>query len=117
MKTKDDRGRAKLDVCVVKVGAKSAKPEAGDYAVLDIPRFAKTTTRIKARACDDLAGVVTVVATLCALAKGPAAVDAIAVFTRAARVGFMGALAVAIDYRLPRDAFIVSVECAAPPAT
>ena len=113
VKTREEDGRTKLASAVVKLGAKSAKPEPGDFAVLDLPAFAKVNNRIKARVCDDLAGCVAVVATLVALAKGQAPVDAMGVFTRAEEVGFIGSLALAIDYRLPRDAFVVSVECSA----
>lgn len=113
VKTKEEDGRTKVASCVVKLGAKSATPEVGDFAVLDLPSFAKTNNRVKARVCDDLAGCVAVVATLAACAKGQAPVDIIGVFTRAEEVGFIGALGLAIDYRLPRDAYVISVECSA----
>lgn len=113
IKTHDEDGRTKLTSAVIKLGTKSAKPEPGDYAILDLPAFAKTNNRLKARVCDDLAGCAVVVATLAALAKGQAPVDAIGVFTRAEEIGFVGALALAIDYRLPRDTFVLSIECSA----
>ncbi len=113
VKTKEEDGRVKVASVVVKLGAKSAQPEPGDYAVLDLPAFAKTNSRVKARVCDDLAGCVAVVATLAACAKGQAPVDVIGVFTRAEEVGFIGSLGLAIDYRLPRDAYVISVECSA----
>jgi putative aminopeptidase FrvX len=113
VKTKEEDGRVKLDRATIKLGAKSAQPEPGDFAVLDLPAFAKTATRIKARVCDDLAGCVAVIATLATLAKGSAPVDVIGVFTRAEEVGFVGALGLAIEYRLPRDSYVVSIECSA----
>ncbi|MBC7793941.1 MAG: hypothetical protein H7Z43_09545 [Clostridia bacterium] len=113
VKTRDQDGMTKLDEAVVKLSAKSAKPDAGDYGIIDLPKFAKTAQRIIAPACDSLGSVVAVVATLVALSKAQSPVDAIGVFTRGAAVGFMGALALAIDYRIPRDAFIFSVECSA----
>lgn len=113
LKTKEEDGRVRLDTAVVKLGAKSATPEVGDYAVLDLPAFAKVNNRIKARVCDDLVGCVAVVATLVTLAKGTAPVDVIGVFTRAEAVGFIGALSLAIDYRIPRESFVVSIECSA----
>lgn len=113
IKTSDDDGRTKVESVVVKLSAKSAKPDVGDFAVLDLPAFSKVGQRLKARVCDDLGGVVAVVAALATLAKEQQPVDAIGVFTRAEEVGFTGALALAIDYRLPRDSFVLSVECSA----
>lgn len=110
VKTREENGVVKLTEAVVKLSAKAVRPAVGDFGVLDLAKFAKTTQRLKSPACDAFGGVVTVVATLAALAKGQAPCDAIGVFTRGAAVGFMGALSLAIDYRIPREAFVVSVE-------
>ena len=113
VKTRDDDGVERLAEAVVKLAAKSAKPAVGEFAVLDLPKFAKTDKRVKAPACDDIGGVVAVVATLAALSRTTAPVDAIGVFTRGAAVGFMGGLSLAIDYRLPRETMVLSVACSA----
>lgn len=104
-------GRARLERVVIQVNAKGPKPEVDDFAVLDLPAMARKGHRLKLRVADDLAGVTAIVAALADLAKGVAPVDAWGMFTRAEEVGFHGALALAIDGRLPRDMTIVSVEC------
>ncbi|MEK7705138.1 MAG: hypothetical protein AAB426_09285, partial [Myxococcota bacterium] len=104
-------GRARLERLVVRVDARGPRPEIDDFAVLDLPAMTRKGHRLKLRAADDLAGVAAIVAALTDLAKGVAPVDAWGIFTRAEEVGFHGALALAIDGRLPRDMNIISVEC------
>lgn len=110
-KLREVNGRERVDRLVLKLGARSAKPEVGDFAVLDVPAFARAGNRVKGRACDDLIGCVAIAAALHELARGQAPVEAMGIFTRAEEVGFYGALALAIDHRVPREAFVLSVEC------
>jgi len=101
----------RVDTVVIKVPARGGVPAVDDFAVLDLPGFSLKGQHLRLRVADDLAGVAAIVAALADLAKGSAAIDAWAIFTRAEEVGFHGALSVALDGRLPRDMTVVSVEC------
>ncbi len=103
--------RPRVESATVKVGAKSALPEPGDFAVPALTPFRRAGNRLKMRAADDLTGVAAIVAALGDLSRGGTAVDAIGVFTRAEEVGFHGAIALAIANKLPRDTTVISVEC------
>lgn len=104
-------GRAHIQSAVIKISAPDAAPEPGDFGVFDMPALKRAGNKLKMRVADDLAGVVAVVAALINLSKRGEPVDAVGIFTRAEEVGFHGALAMAIDSRLPRDMTIVSIEC------
>ncbi len=105
-------GRAKVESLKVRLGAKAVIPSIGSFGVFDLPSFKMTGQRMKVRAADDAVGVAAVVAALHDLSRQHSACDVVGLFTRAEEVGFHGALAAAIEGRLlPRDTFIVSVEC------
>ncbi len=104
-------GRDKIESAVVHMASKTALPAVGDFAVPALKAFAKTGQRLKLRVADDLAGCTAIVGALSELAHGQDPVDVLAIFTRAEEVGFHGALAVAVDGRVPRDSVVVSVEC------
>jgi endoglucanase len=106
---KSDRPR--LAAATVRVKGKGPLPAPGDFAVFSLPAFKRSGNRLKLRVADDLAGVAAIITALARLLRATPAVDALALFTRAEEVGFHGALALAIDGRIPRDTLIVSVEC------
>ena len=70
----------------------SAPPE---FAVWELEDFALRHGQIHARACDDLIGVASILATMISLKKSRARVHVIGVISRAEEVGFHGALTVA----------------------
>src|SRR5262245_24588762 len=65
-----------------------------EFAVWDIEGFEARGNLVYSRACDDLIGVVSVLATLIDLRRSGSFVHVIGVLTRAEEVGFHGALAV-----------------------
>jgi putative aminopeptidase FrvX len=88
---------------------------AGAFGTWDLPAFRRSRRApdlIETRAADDLAGVAAILALLDGVeAIDPRrAVDVRGLFTRAEEVGFVGALAVARNGRLPRGARLVAVE-------
>ena len=66
--------------------------------------------RIHGRACDDLIGVASILATIIELKRRRARVHVIGVIARAEEIGFLGAMAVAASKVLPKNALIVSLE-------
>ncbi len=103
--------RPRLRAATIVVPGRGPLPKPGDWAVFALPPLRATGNRLRLRVADDLAGVTAIVAAMADLAKQAAAVDLLAVFTRAEEVGFFGALAVAIEGRIPRDTAVISVEC------
>jgi endoglucanase len=92
--------------------------EFGDFGMWDLPAFFLEGDRIHSRACDDLIGCATIVATLRDLATARAIGSVYGVFTRAEEVGFIGAIQLAKSRKLPPDVTVVSLETSAerPPA-
>lgn len=82
----------------------------GDWAVLDLPAFARSGDELRLRAADDLAGCALILSALAALRAETRPYAVHAVFTRAEEAGLFGARLVAEDGSLPREAYIVSVE-------
>jgi len=82
----------------------------GDWAVIDLPPFARRDNELFLRSADDLAGCALIISTLEALRDETRPFSVHAVFTRAEEPGLFGARLVAEDGGLPRDAYIVSVE-------
>jgi endoglucanase len=93
--------------------------EFGDFGMWDLPAFLLEGDRIHSRACDDLIGCATIVATLRDLSAARAAASVYGVFTRAEEVGFIGAIQLAKSRTLPSDVTVISLETSAvrPPAT
>src|SRR5262249_15440695 len=73
------------------------------FAVWELEDFAVRRGRIHGRACDDLGGVASMLATLIELKRRRARVNVIGVVSRAEEIGFLGALAVAAAKELPKD--------------
>ncbi|MCX6924285.1 MAG: M20/M25/M40 family metallo-hydrolase [Verrucomicrobia bacterium] len=88
----------------------SAPEVAPVFAVWDLEEFALRQGRIHGRACDDLVGCAAVLATLRELQRRRANVNVIGVLSRAEEVGFQGALTIAADGSLPKDALVISLE-------
>ena len=88
----------------------SAPEVAPVFAVWDLEEFALRQGRIHGRACDDLIGCAAVLATLRELQRRRAKVNVIGVLSRAEEVGFQGALTIAADGSLPKDALVISLE-------
>src|SRR5215471_8456287 len=93
--------------------------EFGDFGMWDLPALLLEGDRIHSRACDDLIGCATIVATLRHLAAVKAPGSVYGVFTRAEEVGFIGAIQLMKSKRLPSDLTVVSLETSPewPPAT
>jgi putative aminopeptidase FrvX len=84
--------------------------EFGDFGMWDFPPFRLDGDRLYSRACDDLVGCATIVATLRTLSANGSAASVAGVFTRAEEVGFIGAIHLAKSKLLPFDATIISLE-------
>jgi len=80
------------------------------FAVWELEDFAVRNGRIHGRACDDLIGVASVLATLIELKRSRSRTHAIGVISRAEEIGFQGALTVAESKLLPKHALIISLE-------
>lgn len=97
------------------VGAKAqlerpAEVVAGDLALWDVEGCQFRGKIVRARQCDDLAGAVTILATLDRLASEGRTGHLIGMFTRAEEVGLEGAAAAAAARELPEDALVVALE-------
>ncbi len=97
------------------LGAKAVLEGAGEVAMGDLALWDVATCEIRgelvhARQCDDLAGCVTVLATLDRVWAAGADGDLIGLFTRAEEVGLEGAAAAAGAGTLPADALVVAIE-------
>lgn len=84
--------------------------ETPRFAVWDLPAFHMLNGQIRGRACDDLIGVATVLATLIELKRSHSKVHVIGAISRAEEVGFHGALALAASASLPKNSLIISLE-------
>ena len=87
-----------------------ATASEGDLALWDVPECRFRGEIVHARQCDDMAGVVSVLATLDRVAAAGGAGHLVGFFSRAEEVGLCGASAAARDRLLPEDALIVAVE-------
>jgi putative aminopeptidase FrvX len=84
--------------------------EFGDFGMWDFPAFRLDGDRLYSRACDDLIGCATIIATLQTLFANGSAASVAGVFTRAEEVGFIGAIHLAKSKVLPLDATVISLE-------
>ena len=87
-----------------------AEVAVGDLALWDVELCQFRGKTVRARQCDDLAGVVTVLATLDRLAAERRPGHLIGLFTRAEEVGLEGTAAAAAARELPEDALVVALE-------
>jgi endoglucanase len=87
-----------------------ATASEGDLALWDVPECRFRGEIVHARQCDDMAGVVSVLATLDRVVAAGRAGHLVGFFSRAEEVGLCGASAAARDRLLPEHALIVAVE-------
>jgi putative aminopeptidase FrvX len=80
-----------------------------EFAVWELEDF-RASNLIVGRACDDLIGVTSILATIIELKKGRARVNVIGVISRAEEIGFRGVLALTNTKHLPRNSLVVSLE-------
>ena len=79
------------------------------FAVWELEDF-RATDVIVGRACDDLIGVASILATMIELKKARARVNVIGVISRAEEIGFRGVLALTNTRLLPRNSLVISLE-------
>ena len=82
----------------------------GAFAMWDLPACELRDGRVYSRACDDLIGCATILATLQELERRDVDASFYGLFTRAEEVGFVGAMQLAKAALIPRDVTIVSLE-------
>ena len=75
------------------IHAKQPVKTSPAFAVWELEDFAVRNGRIHGRACDDLIGVASILATLIELKRRRARVHVIGVIARAEEIGFLGAMA------------------------
>jgi putative aminopeptidase FrvX len=80
------------------------------FAVWELEDFAVRKGLIRGRACDDLVGVASILATLIELKRRRSRVNVISVIARAEEIGFLGAMAVAAGKQLPKNSMVISLE-------
>lgn len=79
------------------------------FAVWELEDF-RASDLIVGRACDDLIGVASILATMIELKKARARVNVIGVISRAEEIGFRGVLALTKTKHLPRNSLVISLE-------
>lgn len=85
--------------------------EPGDVLTWDLPAPKVTRGRLRAPACDDLAGLAAAIAAFEVLLKGKSAgVDVRVLLTRAEEVGFIGAIGACKSGIIPKAARLVALE-------
>ena len=82
----------------------------GEFAMWDLPAVKCNHSVIRSRACDDLAGCLTLLGLLEELARNRVSAHVSAVFTRAEEVGFLGAMGAIKSGLIPSSAVLVSIE-------
>lgn len=80
-----------------------------EFAVWELEDF-RATDLIVGRACDDLIGVTSILATMIELKRARARVNVIGVISRAEEIGFRGVLALTNTKLLPRNSLVISLE-------
>ena len=90
--------------------------EFGDFAMWDVEPFRYDTRsgRVFSRACDDLIGCATMIATFGELSRIGAAVTVHAAFTRAEELGFFGADHLAANWPFGKSTTFLSLETSTP---
>ncbi len=84
---------------------------AGSPGMWDFPDPQIHGQRLRARGCDDVAGVAAILAAMDVLSQDPRRGSLAALLTRAEEVGFAGAIAACRNGTLPPGAFMISIEC------
>jgi endoglucanase len=99
-------------VCTIELDERVEVPP-GTPGMWDVPVFRHRGQRISARACDDLAGVASVLCAIDELAAAKTPANVTGMFTRAEEAGFVGAIAAAKAGTLDEDALLVAIETSA----
>ena len=88
--------------------------EGAKLAMWDVTSFSFEDGQFKGRACDDLAGCVSIIETLARLAESDEELDVSAIFSRAEEAGFCGVASLlneeTLPEPLPQHAVFISVE-------
>lgn len=90
--------------------ASAAPAVSPQFAVWELEDFTLRRGRIHGRACDDLIGVASILATIIELKRRRVKTHVLGLITRAEEVGFQGALVAAASKQLPPEALVVSLE-------
>jgi putative aminopeptidase FrvX len=85
----------------------------GTVGMWDFPPLRVRGRRLSARACDDLAGVASVLCAMDAIARRGLAADVTGLLTRAEESGFVGALVACRNRTVPHTALLVAIETSA----
>lgn len=104
-----------------RVSGRAARPERvlveadgpvppGSPGMWDLPDPSLKNGKVLARACDDLAGVASMLALLQRLGAAAANAECYCLFTRAEEVGFIGAIGAARSRTIPRGLPVVAIE-------
>jgi len=104
------RGAAKSCRDSVVSSVKRSTSIRPSFAVWELEDFTIRGDQIHGRACDDLIGVASILATLIELKRTKAKVNVIGVISRAEEIGFQGALLVAGSRQLPKQSLVISLE-------
>jgi putative aminopeptidase FrvX len=99
-------------VCRVELD-EPADIQPGMLGMWDVKTFARTGSRVSARACDDLGGVASILCAMEDLVSARLSADVTGMFTRGEEAGFAGALAAASSGQVPADALLVAIETSA----
>lgn len=94
--------------CQLRALAPVAEPPA--FAVWDLVDFLVDGAMLRARACDDLIGVASILSVLAELQQTQANAHVLGILTRAEEVGFHGALRAVRDGVIPKSALVISLE-------
>lgn len=92
------------------LASKPPTRDFGAFAMWDLPACEVREGRIYSRACDDLIGCASILATFRSLAESGKEAACYGIFTRAEEVGFIGAIQLAKSRILPKACAIVSLE-------
>lgn len=101
------RLKAEKEFVLEAKGPLAGKPT---FAVWELEDFTVRKEQIHGRACDDLVGCASILATMVELKQKKIAAHVIGVIARSEEVGFHGALMVAEKKRLPVNALVISLE-------
>jgi len=82
----------------------------GDVGMWDVPAFRVSGDKLHATAIDDVLGTVVMLATLAEVARRKLQSHVWCAFTRAEEVGFPGVMEIIQSKKIPKSAFVVSIE-------
>ncbi|MEO1170704.1 MAG: hypothetical protein AAFX94_01460 [Myxococcota bacterium] len=104
------KGNGRTESASLKAPAKGPFPEAGDFATFDIEGFSRKENKLKGGGLSVGTSVAAIIAALADLSDGSSPVDAYAVFTRSRHADAGGAVALSVDFPMPRDTILLAVD-------